>query len=110
MDRNRSSETHLRKGVQMFRKGKTIFEEIKLKLHDEDFEPGEMPEPTGARPGSLEKLFVIAKRVELGQQLFHPCDESVLATVAQQFEKAEFINKLFRDAIEARQQARRDRR
>jgi hypothetical protein len=94
----------------MFRKAKTIFEEIKLKQHDEDFEPDELPEPTGARPGSLEKLFVIVERVEKGQQLFHPGDEMRSATISQQFEKTEFINKLFREALEARQHARRRRK
>lgn len=92
------------------RKAKTIFEEIKLKQHDEDFEPDDMPEPTGARPGSLEKLFVIVERVEKGQQLFHPCDETVLATVSEEFEKAKYINRLFHEAFAARQQARKGKK
>jgi hypothetical protein len=94
----------------MFRKAKTIFEEIKIKQHDEDYEPSELPEPTGARPGSLEKLFVIVERVEKGQALFHPGDETVLATIAEEFEKAKYINRLFHEALEARQQARRHRK
>jgi hypothetical protein len=86
---------------------KNIFQELKSKLHDEDFEPRAKCEPTAARPGSLEKLFVLAERVELGQPLYHPYDECILATVSQEFEKAKHINRLYREAIAARQQARR---
>ena len=84
-------------------KAKTIFEEIRLKQHDEDYEPDELPLPTGARPGSLEKLFVIAERVEKGQKLFHPCDETVLATVKQEIEKAKYIMGLFHERQSAKQ-------
>jgi hypothetical protein len=86
---------------------KNIFDELKSKLHDEDFEPRAKCEPTAARPGSLEKLFVLAQRVELGQPLYHPFDECVLATVAMEFEKAKHINRLYKASIAARQQARR---
>jgi hypothetical protein len=84
-----------------------IFDELKSKLHDEDFEPRAKCEPTAARPGSLEKLFVLAQRVERGQPLYHPFDECVLATVAMEFEKAKHINRLYHATVEARQQARR---
>jgi len=86
---------------------KNIFEELKSKLHDEDFEPRAKCEPTAARPGSLEKLFVLAQRVELGQPLYHPFDECVLATISQEHEKAKHINRLYKESIAARQQARR---
>lgn len=33
-----------------------------------------MPEPTLAWPGTLEKVLVMARRRELGQELFHPMD------------------------------------
>jgi hypothetical protein len=69
-----------------------IFRELRLKQHDEDFEPRNECEPTGARPGSLEKLFVITERVRLGQPLWHKYDECVLATISEEFEKATFIN------------------
>lgn len=40
-----------------------------------DFSGGyELPEPTAALPGTLEKLEVLAKRVEAGKALFHPED------------------------------------
>jgi hypothetical protein len=86
---------------------KNIFDELKSKLHDEDFEPRAKCEPTAARPGSLEKLFVLAQRVERGQPLYHPFDECILATVAMEFEKAKHINRLYKESIAARQQARR---
>jgi hypothetical protein len=84
-----------------------IFQELKTKLHDEDFEPRIDCEPTPASPGSLEKLFVLAERVERGQPLYHPFDECILATVAMEFEKAKHINRLYREAIEARRQVKR---
>jgi hypothetical protein len=31
-------------------------------------------EPTDARPGSPEKILVLARRLELGQELWHPGD------------------------------------
>jgi hypothetical protein len=33
-----------------------------------------------AKAGSLEKLFIIADRVERGERLFHPGDNPILAT------------------------------
>jgi hypothetical protein len=84
-----------------------IFNEIRLKQHDEDYEPRSECKPTGARPGSLEKLFVIAERVRLGQPLWHKYDECVLATVSEEFEKAKYINKVFRQRYQERIQKRK---
>jgi hypothetical protein len=84
-----------------------IFRELRLKKHDEDFEPRSECEPTGARPGSLEKLFVITERVRLGQPLWHKYDECVLATISEEFEKATFINKVFREKRQQRMARRR---
>ena len=81
---------------------KNIFDEIRLKQHDEDYEPRREGLPTGAKAGSLEKLFVIADRVEKGERLFHPGDNPILATIAEEFEKAKFINKLFREKRQVR--------
>jgi hypothetical protein len=53
-----------------------IFQELKSKLHDEDFEPRSKCEPTAA-------------------------------TVAMEFEKAKYINRLYHETVAARQQARR---
>lgn len=86
---------------------KNIFDELKAKLHDEDFEPRAKSEPTAARLGSLEKLHVLAERAELGQTLWHKFDECVLATVSQEFEKAKYINAIFKARIADRQHTRR---
>ncbi len=86
---------------------KNIFDELKRKMHDEDFEPRAKSEPTAARPGSLEKLHVLAERAERGQPLWHKFDECILATVAMEFEKAKYINKIFKQRLEERQHTRR---
>lgn len=89
---------------------KTIFDELRLKQHDEDFEPSSKCEPTAARPGSLEKLFVLVERAERGQPLWHKYDECIAATVAMEVEKAKYINRLFKAALLARQEAKRGKR
>lgn len=58
-----------------------IFQAIMTSGHDEDYEPTAFGTPTLAGPGSLEKVEVMRRRVELGQHLFHPSDELILATV-----------------------------
>jgi predicted Zn-ribbon and HTH transcriptional regulator len=42
-----------------------IFRELRLKQHDEDFEPRNECEPTGARPGSARKVMAM-KKILLG--------------------------------------------
>lgn len=86
---------------------KNIFDEIKLKHHDEDYEPRKEGLPTGAKAGSLEKLFVIADRAERGERLFHPGDNPILATIAEEFEKAKFVNQIFRERYEERVKRRK---
>lgn len=58
-----------------------IFERIERYGHDEDFEPCESPnfEATDAPPGSLQKLELLQRRVELGQPLWHPNDRNDFA-------------------------------
>jgi hypothetical protein len=58
--------------------------------HDEDFEPKRLPAPTAARPGSLEKLLLLADRLVKGEALYHPLDETLLATVEQIVEMRTF--------------------
>lgn len=87
---------------------KNIFEELRFKMHDEDFEPRAGSEPTAARPGSLEKLHALAERAERGQPLWHPLDEcAILATVSEELEKAKYINKIFKQRIAERQHTRK---
>ena len=56
----------------------SVAAELLRLFHDEDFEPKNLDDfqATGAAPGSLEKIEVMAKRVELGQPVWHPCDRS----------------------------------
>ena len=64
----------------------SIFAEIFLKGHDEDFVPTTDSMPTAARPGSLEKLLVMSERLIRGEPLFHPDDERIHATNEQWIE------------------------
>lgn len=41
---------------------------------DSEYEPPNLGRPTQARPGSTEKLTIMAKRYRQGQQLHHPDD------------------------------------
>ena len=58
-----------------------IFQAIMTAGHDEDYEPRGFGKPTLAAPGSLEKVEVMRRRVEMGQHLFHPKDEWILASL-----------------------------
>jgi hypothetical protein len=62
---------------------RNVFEAILEFGHDEDFVPVETGEfnPTGAPAGSVEKLEILARRVQMGMPLWHPedrCDYSGL--------------------------------
>lgn len=46
---------------------------------DYQFEPRNQSAPTRARPGSAQKLQVMAERYRTGQQLHHPNDERLVA-------------------------------
>lgn len=47
--------------------------------HDEDYKPAREAIPTHARPGSDEKIAILAERVAMGMPLFHPEDATTLA-------------------------------
>jgi hypothetical protein len=62
---------------------RNVFDTILEFGHDEDFVPVENDEfrPTSAPAGSVEKLEILARRVQMGQPLWHPedrCDYSGL--------------------------------
>lgn len=44
-----------------------------------EFEPPNRSEPTQARPGSAQKLQVMAERFRSGQPLHHPNDETLVS-------------------------------
>ena len=55
-----------------------------LQLHERsEFEPQPAERPTKARPRSKQKVAVLAKRVAMGQALWHPEDNSLAATRTQ---------------------------
>jgi hypothetical protein len=55
-----------------------VFEAILKYGHDEDFAPAETPDflATDAPAGSLEKIEILRRRVELGLPLWHEKDRS----------------------------------
>jgi hypothetical protein len=63
-------------------KAKTLYEALSVYGHDEDFEPlnfSSSPEYHGTKygPGSLEKIEVMRRRVEVGLPLWHQDDAKV---------------------------------
>ena len=70
---------------------KTIWRELELKKHDEDFVPAADCIPTGARPGSIEKIQVMRERLEAGQPIFHRRDENRPCTIEQEYEKEQWM-------------------
>ncbi len=56
---------------------RNIFQEIAALGHDEDFEPLYAPEPTDAKPGSIEKIKVMVARIERGEAVCSPHDNSM---------------------------------
>lgn len=61
----------------------TIFEAIRKYGHDEDYEPLSECLPTAARPGSIEKIDILAKRLEAGQELWHEGDQCMACIVSE---------------------------
>ena len=74
--------------ISFRRSAKNIFREICEKRHDEDFVPSKQPEPTEARPGSIEKMQVLSARLMAGEELHHPSDVTIAATIEEQSEMA----------------------
>ena len=61
---------------------------IYLNAHksEDGFEPRGLPQPTQARPGSREKVAILAARIEQGVDLYHPLDNPIpLATLDRRF-------------------------
>ena len=62
---------------------KNVFEEIKNKSHDEDWVALPTKVATAAKPGTAEKIAVLAARLEAGEDLHHPNDERRPGTIEQ---------------------------
>ena len=63
-----------------------LFQTIEYVQHDLDFEPYEECQPTGAFPGSLEKIQVMCERLAKGQDMHHPDDAKTCASIELQNE------------------------
>ena len=64
----------LRLAVDYGQVPRTVHTDLLLRGHDEDFVPVEARWPTDALAGSVEKIEVMRLRVELGESLWHQCD------------------------------------
>jgi hypothetical protein len=54
-----------------------IFNYLAARGYDDDFEPDRLPAmPTAEKPGSLEKINVLRRRLEAGEDLKHPFDRT----------------------------------
>ena len=70
---------------------KNVFEEIKNKSHDEDWIPKPASEATGSFDGTIERLKVLCERLERGEALFHPNDETRKGTQEQADEMTKYV-------------------
>ena len=66
----------LRLAIDYGKVPRTVHTDLILYGHDEDFIPVNAIWPTSALCGSAEKIEVMRLRVELGESLWHPCDNS----------------------------------
>jgi hypothetical protein len=53
---------------------RSVMKHLQVHRNDSDFEPIGLPDRTSAEPGTREKIDVLRKRVEAGEQLHHPRD------------------------------------
>jgi len=51
-----------------------VLDEIRVKGHDQDFEPKPASEPDDHMPQSPERIEALRRRVERGEELTHPDD------------------------------------
>jgi hypothetical protein len=70
---------------------RSLFDALRLYQHDMDFEPLLIPEPTKAKPGSDEKILTLRARLEAGEDLYHPEDETIAAPTELQSKMAAII-------------------
>ncbi len=73
---------------------RTVHTDLLLRGHDEDFKPTDARWPTAALCGSSEKIEVMRLRVELGESLWHPCD-NMDQIVAQRLTRGQSLRELF---------------
>jgi len=69
-----TANDRLRLAIDYGKVPRTVHTDLILYGHDEDFIPVNAIWPTSALCGSTEKIEVMRLRVELGESLWHPCD------------------------------------
>jgi hypothetical protein len=90
-----------------------LFETIKFYEHDIDFKPYAECQPTGAAPGSKEKIQVMCDRIANGQDLHHPNDNKTCATMEAQHEMAStmiLLAKMHREALRVKRELAQPKR
>ena len=73
---------------------RTVHTDLLLRGHDEDFMPTMARWPTDALAGSAEKIEVMRLRVEVGESLWHPCD-NMDQIVTQRLTRTPSLRELF---------------
>jgi len=99
--------------ISFRRSEKTIFQELHLRGHDLDFVPNKPCLPTGAMPGTQEKIEVLAMRLERGEELWCDNDEGTSGTIDAQSICAKFCQdsqERLRDERRAEFEAKEDKR
>jgi hypothetical protein len=86
---------------------RNLFETIECYQHDLDFEAHSEPAPTGAKPGSLEKIQVMCQRLANGEELHHPNDERTCASMELQHQMTAAVielGQMHRDACRVKRE------
>ena len=97
-----------KRSIQLKRQGikkedKSLFGELLRKSYDDDFEPSRLPAmATPYPPGSVGKVVTLAMRLVAGEELYHPNDEKICATVEQHHELIKFCQTHAYETREAR--------
>ena len=85
---------------------KNVFEEILNKGYDDDWVPVPASVATGSLDGTVERIKVLRERLERGEALFHPNDETRKGTEKQAQELQEYVRQ---EAIKRKQEEQQKR-
>lgn len=99
--------------ISFRRQQPNVFSEIDMVGSDMDFEPTKIPLPTGAMPGTQEKVEVLAMRLQRGEELWCDGDEGTSGTIESQWICSAFCfasQERLRDERRAEFEAKEDRR
>lgn len=99
--------------ISFRRSEKTVFIHIARRGDDEEFVPVEALQPTGHPHGTIERVEVMRRRIEAGQELFHPLDETRCGTFDECCACAKFCQdsqERLRDERRADFEAKEDKR